>query len=381
MQTYGVDAMIYIIIISLPTLLAYLADKTKGSLRACLVGATLFIPCYFAGVRDMSVGTDVLTYGVWTFEAAKNQSFQDFMLDYAGISAMGFNALSWIAAQTSSFVFYLGMIQALTVCPIYLYARHRYPTCSWPAMAAYMLLLFPISLNAMKQMIAASLCALSFDFIERKKPLAFGCFVLCISLFFHQTAVVFLFMYPIVRLILGVGNERRALFGRFQPLAVGFLVLVLFGVAFIFGNALIEFVAPIKESYSYQAQAEGSRLNYSALVMSVGFCVVLLLNYIGDREVATSMVREESVLGIISIIGFLAFQLNIVAISLQRFAYYLIVFVPLFLSSMAINHRKASSSFAIGIALMLLVFYFIQAYVINRGNAIFPYTSIILGVQ
>ncbi len=373
--------MIYLLILGLPVILAFLADETKGTLSVILIVMALFVPCFFAGVRDETVGTDVLTYGIWTFRAAESQDFDAFMQSYITISAPGFNVLSWLMAQTGSFELYLGAIQALTVCPLYLYARRRCPGSSWAAMAAYMLLLFPISLNAMKQMIAVSLCVLSYGLIERKKPLAFVIYILAIALLFHQTAIVFLVIYPVVRLMMNVGSERRAFFGRGQRLAVGVFVLLLFGVVFIFGNRLIEVVSPIKESYAYQAQAEGSRLNYSALVMTVAFVVAYVVNGARMGNLSSPNLREQAMLGFLCVIGSLAFQLNMVANSLLRFAYYPIGFVPLYASSLVKVRGRAASQVAAALVLIFLAVYFIQVYVINGGNAVFPYTSAFLEVR
>ena len=373
--------MIYLLILSLPVILAFLADETKGALSVILMTMALIVPCFFAGVRDETVGTDVLTYGIWTFRAAESQGLDAFMQSYIAISAPGFNVLSWLMAQTGSFELYLGAIQALTVCPLYLYARRRCPGSSWAAMAAYMLLLFPISLNAMKQMIAVSLCVLSYSLIELKKPLVFVIYILAIALLFHQTAIVFLVVYPVVRLMMNVGNERHAFFGRGQRLAVGVFVLLLFGVVFAFGDTLIEVFSPIKESYAYQAEAEGSRLNYSALVMTAAFVVAYIINGARMGDPSSPILREQAILGFLCVIGFLAFQLNMAADSLLRFAYYLIAFAPLYTSSLVKVHGRAASQAAAALVLVFLVVYFIQVYVINGGNAVFPYTSAFLGVR
>lgn len=372
--------MIYFVIIGLPVLLAYLSDHAKGSLNVILVVAALFVPCFFAGVRDETVGTDVMTYGIWTFRAAQAQGLVPFMQSYATISAPGFNVLSWIMARTGSFELYLGAIQALTVCPVYLYVRHRYSGYTWVAMAAYMLLLFPISLNAMKQMIAVSFCLLSYGLIERKRALAFALYVIAVAALFHQTAFVFLVVYPIVRLIYGVGEGSRAFFGRGQRLAVAVLILLLFGLTFVFGSRLIELLSPIKESYSYQANAVGDRLNYSALVMTVAFAITYLLNR-PKAGGGTGLVREQEILGVLCVVGSLAFQLNVIASSLLRFAYYLIGFVPLYASSLLRGSKRTASLASVFILIAFLVLYFVQVCVINGGNAVYPYTSALLGVK
>ncbi|SFX42597.1 EpsG family protein [Olsenella sp. kh2p3] len=372
--------MIYCLIIGLPVLLAYCADKTKGALNVILTVAALFVPCFFAGVRDETVGTDVLTYGIWTFNAAEAQGFTEFMHSYAAISAPGFNLLSWIMGRTGSFELYLGSIQALTVCPLYLYVRRRYRKSTWSAMAIYMLLLFPISLNAMKQMIAVSFCLTAYELIERKKFAKFTIYILIIALLFHQTAVVFLVAYPIIRLLYGMHDGQNAFFGKVQGLITWTIIAALFFIAFVFGNLLIELIAPIKDSYSYQLQASGSRLNYSALVMTAVLIATYLIWRPKNRANGSGLSKEQAVLASVSIIGSIAFQLNIIATSLLRFAYYFVSFLTLYIPSLMKDSAGKAARRSAWILLIFFVFYFVQVYVINGGNAVYPYTSVILGV-
>lgn len=94
-----------------------------------------------------------------------------------------------------------------------------YPDSSWAAVAVYMLLLFPISLNAMKQMIAVALCVPAFIFIEKRKPLIFLSVVMASAILFHQTAVVALFYWPAVQSVRSIGG-KAAFFGKAQGFAV-----------------------------------------------------------------------------------------------------------------------------------------------------------------
>jgi hypothetical protein len=374
--------MIYFMMISLAVLLAFLADKTRGVLSGFFVICAMFVPCFFAGVRDVTIGTDVMTYGVWTYQAASQQSFLSFMKSYSTISAVGFNAFSWIVARTGSFALYLGAIQAMTICPLYLYVKRRYTECTWPAMAAYMLLLFPISLNVMKQMIAVSLCVLSYTFVERRKPIQFIAYILLISILFHQTAIVFVVFYPIGRLMLNMDSPKKAFFGRWQNFAIAIIVFLVFTGAFLCGNALIDVFSHLKESYSYQANAEGSRINYSALAMSVVLIVAYCTSRSGEHpKRADVLAKEQTFFGLICIIGSLAFQFNVIATSLLRFAYYLIAFMPLYLSSLICDRKRTSAVIAGSVLIAFLICYFLQVYAVNGGNAVYPYTSQILGVE
>ena len=88
----------------------------------------------------------------------------------------------------------------------------------------------------------------------------------------------------------------------------------------------------------------------------------------------------ESIFAIISIVGVLAMQLNIIADSLMRFSYYLISFFPLFGSELA-KEDEGNIPFSALLLICLLIAYFIQTIVINGGNEVYPYTSILLGIN
>lgn len=370
--------MIYFAILGLPVILAFLSDRSRGCLSIGLFVAALLVPCLFAAVRDTSVGTDVMTYAYWTFYSAKNASLGSFLAEYSSLSAFGFNLLSWIIAKLGTFEIYLGLIQAFTVFPMCCFAKKMYPDSSWAAVAVYMLLLFPISLNAMKQMIAVALCVPAFIFIEKRKPLVFLSVVMASAILFHQTAVVALFYWPAVQSVRSIG-DKGAFFGRAQGFAVLLSVAIIFGIAFVLGNRLILLFSSLKDSYSYQVNASGTRLNYSSLVLLFGTLFIYLFKRWSSRNNADSG-DFDSLFAIISIVGVLAMQLNIVADSLIRFSYYLISFFPLFGSELA-REDKGRIPFCALLLVCLFIAYFIQTIVINGGNEVYPYTSILLGIN
>lgn len=367
-------------IIALPVFFAFLSDKTKGVLNSIFVGLTLFTPCFFAGVRDYSIGTDVMTYAIWTYNSAASEGLMLFLKDYSAISAPGFNLFSWVFSKAGSFELYLAAIQALTICPLYFYARRKHNDCTWPAIAAYMMLLYPISLNAMKQMIAVAFCLPSYDLIEQKRPILFVAYVAIVGVLFHQTALFFLLLYPIERIISGAYGERKAFFGKGQKLAIVYLVFLGFIAAFLFGRFFIGFFSRIKESYAYLVQSSGAGLNNSALIMTVALLLTQFICMSGMRSPKSQFAQEQQTLSLICIIGSLVFQLSMLASSLLRFSYYFIVFVPIYAASLFADRKRVQSKIAGLLLLSFLVAYFVQVYVLNGGNAVYPYTSAILGL-
>ena len=359
--------------------ISWLSDHSYGVLSFSLFCSALFIPCFFAGVRDLTVGTDVMTYAYWTFYSAKDSDLTTFLAVYSSISAFGFNVLSWVLAKLGSFPFYLGVLQAFVIIPFCGYIKKLFPHSSWVGFAIYMLFFFPVSLNAMKQMIAVGLCLPTYEFIKRGKPLAFCSAILIISYLFHQTAIVALIYYPAVLAIRSVGS-RRAFFGRAQGLVIFTITAGLFILRFLFGNRLVGVLSVLKESYSYQANASGTRMNYSSLVMAAGIVIVYLIESLRDGK-ANKIFDDHRIYGLISIIGSLAVQLNMIAMSLLRFSYYALGFLPLYGSSFIKKEDPRKGLMSAIFLIVLCASYFFQAFVVNGGNQIYPYTSLILGLS
>lgn len=366
--------IVYFFIIILPVILAYLADNTRGSLSLGLAIVAAAVPCFFAGVRDVGVGTDVMTYGVWTYRAASTHGLSEFLEAYSSISAFGFNFFSWLIAQLHSFEVYLGAIQALTVCPIYLFVKKQYPHSSWAGMLVYMLLLYPISLNIMKQMIAVAIAVPSIWFVRNKRLSLFLLYVVLDALLFHQTALIAIVYYPLFSLL--EANEKDQFFSRNHRAVVVCLLGSLLLLFFVFGAKVVQALSWLKASYSYQSEASGSGVILSALAMTL----VLILVFSTSKASFTNSGLRERAYGVASIVGSLMYQLNTIAASLLRLSYYAISFLPLYAAALAEADAPPRGKVPLAILMVFLVFYFIQVYVINGGNAVYPYTSTFLGV-
>lgn len=370
--------MIYFLIVLSPVFAAFLSDHTKGSLSYVLFIVALLIPCIFAGARDETVGTDVMTYAYWTFYSAQDTSFHSFLTAYSGISAIGFNVISWLFAQCGSFPLYLGVLEALVIFPICLYAKRLFPNSSWVAVAIYMLMLFPISLNIMKQMIAVAICVPAIEFIFRNKKLPFCLAVITATFLFHQTAAVAFIYWPAVKAILSIGSEK-AFYGKAQGLALIAIASALFLAAFLLGDRVVSILSALKDSYSFQANASGTRLNYSSLILAFGMIAVYTLEY-AHLSNSDSKNTHGIVFVVFSLIGTFAVQFNIVGDSLMRFSYYGLSFFPLCVAALLGSSHGRRESLSVAFLTTLCIAYFVQAFVINGGNQIYPYTSSILGI-
>lgn len=361
----------------------WLAGKCRGSLRIILTAAALLLPCLLGGFRDVTVGTDVGVYGVYAYEGALSRSLPDYISAFSGTHSIGFLVYGWVAARLGrSLWFYLAAIQLVTDGFVALALRKLAPRGLWAGMLAFYLLLFPTSLNAMKQMMAVAVVCYALTFCLERRPAPFLAWM-ALAVLFHQTAIVALCFYPLCRVYMEAHREG-AFFGRAQGFVFGVGVVVVLGAAFVLGDRIVELVAPLKDSYSYQLNAPPGEVNKAGLALLSWSAVVLVLAKFGAAG-GSGGAGEESersffLLGILFLTGCVLLQFNLVAVSLMRFAYYGTVFAPV-LAARLLEPGSTSLRRAAGwLTLLVLAVYFSVAYVLNGGEAVVPYTSAILGL-
>lgn len=211
--------MIYIIAFSCSLLLLLLAEikRFRGYVAHISVAIALAIPCLLAGLRDVSIGTDVRVYVEPLFEAAKASdsileyySSAEFAYSWAvtRISDMefGFTLLGFISAKVfNSLPAFLLMIQALTIIPIYKGLRSfskQQPV--WLGMAVYYLMYFNQSLNMMRQWIAMAFLFYGFQFLTDGRYRRYF-LNLAIAFLFHNSAVLGIVIFWVYQL---VANEN-----------------------------------------------------------------------------------------------------------------------------------------------------------------------------
>ena len=378
--------MIYFATFAMSLFALFLSGKCKGVLRGGLAAFGLVLPCLLAAYRDLSIGTDVMIYGIWTFHSASIQDIAHFMRSYSGISPLGFNLMSWtVANATHSFKCYLGVIQGLTVVPTYLALRSVFRGREWIGMLAYYCLLFQLSLNAMKQSIAIAFCFLAIVFAMRRKLLPFLSLT-AVAVSFHQTAIIALFAYPLYSLV-RKGKDSVSLFGRWRGLVLIVLLTIILGLIFVFGQQLVLFFSQFKDSYEYQVAHIGNgSTNKSIVVIAVA---AFLAWWFGrpmvafpsqDRTTAVELRSNGQSLvmydysALLFLIACILMQLDIVSTSVGRLGYYYLPAAGLFLSCLVFCSNGRTWYIAVLLA-SVFCFYFIYAFIILPGGQIYPYIT------
>lgn len=367
--------MIYFVLFSFTYILFMLSDRSKGILRGFFGLSGMLLVCLFAGARDPGIGTDTLVYGYSTYMSAVSRGLAEHVSALAASSAPLFNAYAWIGARlTDSFAGMLFFIQFASFLPFYLAIRKASPDKTAACILIYMLLVFPFTMNALKQGIAVSFVFVAGCFAYRRKLVPF-CVALLIAVGFHLTAVIAVLLYPLALLVRGADDAkplRRRTFAF-----VGIVVFICYAVVILFGEELVRVVAPLRGAYSYQLNAIGQgSVSIGNLLLLVAFAVVGGM-CLEDKD--KGLDRERSFLYILAIVGMAAYQFDVVAESLSRFAYYGVIFAPLFYCRMLEAQRR--ENYVLVVALFVLIVLVFSYSIILMGNqAVYPYASAILGI-
>ena len=350
-------------------LLLYLAKSCRGLLKCLLVAIALMIPCIYAGLRDVNVGTDVQTYLIWDFDLAKSVSLNTFLKLREGIAPIGYSIFIWIITKvTGSLVAVLFILQFLTIFPIYKSLEFYSADSISVGIMVYLLLFYPISMNAMKQMVAVSWCLYSLIWMLKSERIA-SLFSFLLALSFHQTAFLAIPIYILGKIIYRSSDHRRYL--RIYLLAMTGLLISMY----IFRNHVTS-LASLKDSYEYVVTQKSHGINRSMLLMMI-LAIAISLSVFNSKKFTadgryaddnyfTNFVFVNLILGI----GLLMFQFEIFGAGLSRMSYYYLIFLPIYTQLLFINRRFMN----LGVILVIyLICYFIFNTVIIGGNQCYPF--------
>lgn len=375
--------MSYLITFAISAFLLYIASRCKGVLAFFVATLGIMLPCFMAGLRNETIGVDVLTYAKWMCISAQGSSLIDFFAKEASVAAPGWNLMTWLVChEYGNLNAYLFVIEALCIVPVYLALRRFFPGSEWAGMLVWYLLFFAFTMNGMRQSVASAIVLYSTTFVfeRRKMPFFVG---IIIATFFHQTAIVCLIIYPLVALLLDA-DKMGSFFGKYQRPVVTSVVLLAFLTIFILGDRVVRFAAIFKESYSYQLGRLGGADVSLAGVYLIALGVFLYFfngrRFSGSVKIGFSTV---SVLGLyrcfiaLFIFGGIFFQLNFVADTLGRLAYY---FLPFLCCATSLCSSRKELRVVLPSVFFASVLYFVAMTIVLGKEAVYPYASALLGI-
>ena len=361
----------------------YIGGKSKGALRGILIIIGLLIPCLVAGCRSTLVGTDMSVYGNWGFLASVKYDWTSYYNEFAGWHPIGYLLITWIVGHlTQNWIMYFGVIQALSIVPTYIAINKFSPNCIWLGIAAYLLIVFPLSLNAMKQMIAASFVLLASVEAKNQNPIKFLIIIL-VAASFHTTALIAIVLYPLIKMMVNQDNTK-AFFGRYQTMSLIALAVAMAMCFYVLLPIVLPYATMIQQTYSYAIEhVKAGASNTSSVVL---FLVCAMFQIIASRRVddcqSLEHQKQSSVLTALLLILFLGcilMQFDSVATSVGRLGWYGLSFVSIWLTVYWDTLGKQLGVFNL-LLLSAFVVYSYYVYVIAGSGQIYPYQSMILGI-
>lgn len=174
-------------------------DKKFKIFNWILYLLSLIIICSVAGARTVDVGTDVKGYVYRLVNLAKTSPFFFYLKNSQ--SDLLFALLVYIGYLTKNINMVLFVIELAVAIPIFIYAYLERKRLSFTlCILIFLLTMYCQSLSMMRQSIAISLTILAYYFLDKnnvKKSL----FIVLIAFLFHKTALIFLLIILISKII------------------------------------------------------------------------------------------------------------------------------------------------------------------------------------
>lgn len=372
---------VYIVGMVASVALLFLADRCRGVLDHLLAACALAVPCLIAALRDSTVGTDTGHYPTWMFSGARGMTLHAFLQYWYADQRqpIGFTLMSWMVGRAGlPYPVYLFILQALVVLPIYYVLRRMSPHFTWLGMLCYITIIFPFSLNIVKQAIAASLVLLSWYLYSRARYVPCAA-VLLLAVTMHQTAMLAVVVYLLYHCICA---SSKPISDARQMMMIAVSVLAIAATA-VLGGTVVSLLVRIRYTYSYIAdnQSAGAGFNETGLVvaLAVVFAIVFYVRpvIIKADGVAAQQANMAFFLAFMTLLGWNLLQLGVVGDGLSRVALYGLYFMPCFVSVLDTRDADGRIVRAAFIALMLLSF---LRMLLSGSMGIYPYTSQILGI-
>ena len=186
--------LIYIIIILIATLFAYAANgslKNRSLFYICSFFA-LFIPAFFAGCRDLTVGYDVLFYEYDIYKDAHFSINLNELIERNVTIELFYLIINYIAVSLYDNIhFTLGFISFITLFFAYLACYNlRKSIPLWLLYSGFLFMFYATSMNILRQSVAIAVCFYAYS-IMRTKGIGWSFFLIAIIAFISHTTAIF----------------------------------------------------------------------------------------------------------------------------------------------------------------------------------------------
>lgn len=365
--------LIYIVVFCLSAFFAYLAQRFENKKILTIIFSiiAILIPSILAGVRDLTIGTDIGVYGKTFFNRAViSNSFQE----YSKIceTEVGYRLVNYIVSRfTNNVNIFLFILEFIIIGIVYIaFYQRRKDTPIWLCMLCYLFLFYNRLLNLLRQGIALSIIIYSYKYLD-KNELKKYLIAVIIATLFHTTAIFAITLYFIK--IVSKSKSRKALI----PIISMVILVLILGYGKIL-SFLIYNIGIVSTRYAIYLPSANFSFN---LVETLVLCFFVILAIVFSKKV--NKLNQNNMLYIlIGFFGIILTQLSGVADYADRIAFYYTGIYPIMLASIPQNVGKNKiDKFTLNYVIIMLFFVFWYWKFIKMGSCeTYPYTSAILGI-
>ncbi len=356
----AISLLFYLLVFFVASILFWYGNRSKRHLIFALIAIVML--SMVAAVR-YEVGTDYVAYAN-AYNALSGITPADFFNNFGDKYEIGIYIIAQIAGLSSySIPLFFGIFSFITVLFFFLAARKYELPYPWLLMALYLLIMFPSSLNAVRQLAAISIFFYATTFIFEKKIIKYIVLVLIASIF-HKSAALLLPVYFIGKCFTKGTAIRPKTMIMLLVVATLLTVFGAIGIQMILG---LSFLDKYDKYQNLSAASGGLVLTLKIVVLAVvlafyrhikkytysSFCIVMAL-----LEVVVLAVSRNSV-------------------DIARFSLYFTPFSLILLAYLPKVLRGGQQLILILVILVYAVAMFYISFYLLHGSDIFPYNYMI----
>ncbi len=379
---------IYIIIFLVSCSLIALSNKISNKFFKKIIEIiAVLIPCILAGLRALSVGTDVQVYVEPLFNlASKSDSFLDYLkmswyrvwtYKYVADFELLFNIMVYIITKlTHNIQWILFTIQILIIFPIY-YGIKKFKQLKnkeWLAMLCFYLLFYNISYNAMRQFISIAILFWGTScLINEKKGDKKFFLSLILGYFFHKSALLGIVIFVIYKILKKKSKTNLTLtLGNHKILVrkIALLLIIFLSIIFIFNSSILTNILELIGLNYYVGYINGNvYFSIGKLIKYVPIILIIIFEY------KQLIKNENSYFYILMfILDILISYFSTVNIYAVRISYFFQIF-NIILFPILIGTTKYQLNKIINYVIILLYLgtYWYYNFVITGANETIPY--------
>lgn len=361
----------YLLFFTISLILIYCSEKSRVRLKKIFYAfLAIFILSVFAGIRDYTLGTDVLLYGkIWFEKSVEFDSFIMFLKKANEYSiGIGYAALNYFVSRISNnFHFFLFVYQFIHLSLIYSTIRLFKSKISITfAFFIYLFTFYNLSYNILRQIMAISIVFFGYRFIKNKKLVKYVITIL-LACSFHSTAVIGFMLYPISW---AITNKKLKEISKTIIIITGLFCVVLFRHIFQYLNT-INIMDLNRYTHYLTDEVGGGR--FIRLFYWLFICIVLIM--CRKRILHNNSYTHLSMYMLISFIfSFICFLGGSFIVRIAYYTdFYQVLYLPMAVQYLpfAFGDDKKKVNYLV-IGFVVFMFWLIN-YVIRNNGCTYPY--------